>query len=223
MILYSYGGPSAPVVENEWPYSILVSVYFANIMARNGYVMVKIDNRSATAISKTLEDLIGKNPAAGETADLVDGVRWLKKQPWIDSKRFGVFGWSGGGNMTLNLMTRSKEFKAGIAGAPVTDWRYYDTKWSESFMKTPQSNPEGYRNTSLIPRAADLTGDLLLIYGTYDDNVHPQNEQAFMNALIAAGKPYHDEIYPMRKHGFTDKPAQIHLYHAMENFWEGAL
>lgn len=175
VILYIYGGPSAPVVENEWPYSILESVYFANIMARNGYVMVKIDNRSATAISKTLEDLIGKNPAAGETADLVDGVRWLKKQPWIDSKRFGVFGWSGGGNMTLNLMTRSKEFKAGIAGAPVTDWRYYDTKWSESFMKTPQSNPEGYRNTSLIPRAADLTGDLLLIYGTYDDNVHPQN------------------------------------------------
>lgn len=223
VILYIYGGPSAPVVEDEWATSTISGIYFQNIMARDGYVMVQIDNRSATAISKTLEDLVAKNPGAGETADLVDGVRWIKKQPWADSSRVGVYGWSGGGNMTLNLMTRSQEFKAGIAGAPVTDWHYYDTKWTESFMKTPQVNPEGYKDTSLIPRAKYLTGDLLIIYGTYDDNVHPQNEQAFMNALIEAGKPYRNEIYPMRKHGFADDPAKVHLGHAMENFWKGAL
>jgi dipeptidyl-peptidase-4 len=223
VILYLYGGPSAPVVANEWDHAFIGGIYFDNIMTRNGYVMVRIDNRAASAISKKLEDLIGQNPAAGETADLVDGVRWLKKQPWVDGSRFGVWGWSGGGTNTLNLMTRSKEFKAGIAGAPVTDWHYYDSKWSESFMKTPQANPQGYDKTSLVKRAGDLNGDLLIMYGTYDDNVHPQNEQAFMNALIAAGKPYRNEVYPMRKHGFTDDPARIHRERVMEEFWKSAL
>ena len=223
VILYLYGGPSAPVVANEWDHAFIGGVYFDNMMARDGYVMVRIDNRAATAISKRLEDLIGENPAAGETTDLVDGVRWLKKQPWVDGSRFGVWGWSGGGTNTLNLMTRSKEFKAGIAGAPVTDWHYYDSKWSESFMKTPQANPQGYEKTSLVKRASDLSGDLLIMYGTYDDNVHPQNEEAFMNALIAAGKPYRTEVYPMRKHGFTDDPARIHREHVMEEFWKSAL
>jgi dipeptidyl-peptidase-4 len=223
VILYIYGGPSAPVVANEWDHAFIGGTYFDNIMARNGYVMVRIDNRAATAFSKKLEDLIGENPAAGETADLVDGVRWLKRQSWVDASRFGVWGWSGGGTNTLNLMTRSKEFKAGIAGAPVTDWHYYDSKWSEAFMKTPQANPQGYEKTSLVKRAGDLSGDLLIMYGTYDDNVHPQNEEAFMNALIAAGKPYRTEVYPMRKHGFTDDPARIHREHAMEDFWKSAL
>jgi dipeptidyl-peptidase 4 len=223
VILYIYGGPSAPVVANEWSHGFIGDIYYDNLLARDGYVTVKMDNRAATAISKRLEDLIGQNPAAGETADLVDGVRWLKKQPWVDAGRFGVWGWSGGGTNTLNLMTRSKEFKAGIAGAPVTDWHYYDSKWSEAFMKTPQSNPQGYENTSLVKRAGDLSGELLIIYGTYDDNVHPQNEEAFMNALIAAGKPYRTEVYPMRKHDFTDDPARIHREHVMEVFWKSAL
>ncbi len=223
VILYLYGGPSAPVVANEWDHAFIGGVYFDNIMARNGYVMVRIDNRAATAISKKLEDLVGENPAAGETADLVDGVRWLKKKPWVDVSRFGVWGWSGGGTNTLNLMTRSKEFKAGIAGAPVTDWHYYDSKWSESFMKTPQANPQGYEKTSLVKRAGDLSGELLIIYGTYDDNVHPQNEEAFMNALVTARKPYRTEVYPMRKHDFTDDPARIHREHVMEDFWKNAL
>jgi dipeptidyl-peptidase 4 len=181
---------------------------------------VAIDNRAATAISKTLENTLAVNPGEGEAADLVAGIRWLKAQPWVDGSRVGVWGWSGGGTITLNLMTRSKEFKAGIAGAPVTDWRFYDSKWCESFLQLPQNNQAAYDKASLIPRARDLHGSLLLIYGTYDDNVHPQNEEAFMNALIAAGKPYRVVLFPMRKHGFVDPPALIERYNAMLAFWE---
>ena len=125
--------------------------------------------------------------------------------------------------MTLNLMTRSKEFKAGIAGAPVVDWRYYDTKWTEGPMRTPQENPEGYASTSLLPRAKDLHGRVLIIYGTYDDNVHPYNTLAFTNALIAAGKKFDMMAYPMRKHGVTDAAGAMHLQRLMIDFWKANL
>ena len=115
-----------------------------------GYIVVKVDNRSATAISKQLENMVLKRLGEAETPDLVAAARWLKKQPWVDPERVGVWGWSYGGWMTLNLMTRSKEFKAGIAVAPVVDWRYYDSKWTEGAMRTPQENPEGYEQTSLV-------------------------------------------------------------------------
>ena len=216
VILHVYGGPSAPTVIDQWQNETL----FDNLLASKGYIAVAIDNRAATAISKTLENTLAVNPGEGEAADLVAGIRWLKAQPWVDGSRVGVWGWSGGGTITLNLMTRSKEFKAGIAGAPVTDWRFYDSKWGESFLQLPQNNPAGYDKASLIPRAGDLHGSLLLIYGTYDDNVHPQNEEAFMNALIAAGKPYQVVLFPMRKHGFVDLPALIERYNAMLAFWQ---
>jgi dipeptidyl-peptidase 4 len=216
VILHVYGGPSAPTVKDVWQTQTL----FDNLLAARGYIAVAIDNRAATAISKTLENTLTQSPSAGETADLVAGIRWLKAQPWVDGDRIGVYGWSGGGTMTLNLMTRSQEFKAGIAGAPVTDWRFYDSKWAESLVKLPSDNAAVYEATSLIPRARDLHGTLMLMYGTYDDNVHPQNEEAFMNALIAAGKPYLVELFPMRKHGFVDPPALIARYNAMLAFWE---
>ncbi len=122
--------------------------------------------------------------------------------------------------MTLSLMTRSKEFKAGISVAPVTDWRYYDTKISEAFLKTPAENPDGYERASLIKRAGELHGRLLLIHGTYDDNVHPQNTQAFIDALVKAGKLFDMMIYPMRKHDIGDREATIHLYRTMLEFWK---
>ena len=219
VILHVYGGPSAPTVSDGWQNETL----FDNVLAAKGYICVAIDNRAATAISKTLENTLQASPGAGETADLVAGIRWLKAQPWVDDNRVGVWGWSGGGTMTLNLMTRSQEFKAGIAGAPVTDWRFYDSKWGESFLKLPQDNPAAYESASLIPRARDLHGSLMLVYGTYDDNVHPQNEEAFMNALINAGKPYQVELFPMRKHGFLDIPALVQRYNAMLAFWQNNL
>jgi dipeptidyl-peptidase 4 len=144
----------------------------------------------------------------------------LKKQSWVDGSRVGVWGWSYGGTMTLNLMTRSKEFKAGVAVAPVTDWRYYDSKWTESIMRSPEDNPEGYESTSVVKRAGELAGHLLIVYGSYDDNVHPENEQAFIDALVSAGRPFEMMTYPMRKHGITDQPATLHLYRNMLEFWK---
>ena len=117
-------------------------------------------------------------------------------------------------------MTRSKEIRAGIAVAPVTDWRYYDTKWAEAANKRPEDNPRGYAHTSLVARAKDLHGRLLLVHGTYDDNVHPQNSWHFIDELVAAHKQFDMMFYPMRKHGIADRDARIHLYQKMVEFWK---
>jgi dipeptidyl-peptidase-4 len=106
----------------------------------------------------------------------------------VDADRVGVWGWSNGGWMTLNLMTRSQDVQSRHRRAPVVDWRFYDSKWTEAAMRTPQDNPGAYERSSLIPRAKDLHGRLLIAFGSYDDNVHPYNEMAFIDALVSAGK-----------------------------------
>lgn len=216
VVMFVYGGASAPQVLNAWQGDTL----WNQMLLDAGYVVVKVDNRSATGISKDLENTVLKRLGEAETPDLVAAARWLKKQGWVDPGRIGVWGWSYGGYMTLNLMTRSQEFKAGISVNPVVDWRYYDTKWTEGAMLTPQENPQGYESTSLIPLAKQLHGRLLIVYGTYDDNVHPYNEMAFIDALIAAGKKFDMMAYPMRKHGISDEAAQRHLYRLMLDFWK---
>lgn len=217
LIYYVYGGPSAPTVFNRWRNSI----YFDNMLVKRGYLVVRFDHRSATAISKKLENrLLYLMSGPREMKDVVDGIRWLKAQPWVDSTRVGIWGWSGGGSFTLNAMTHTREFKAGISVAPVTDWHYYDTKWAEFAMKRPQDNPDGYEKTSFVKSAKNLHGRLLLVHGTYDDNVHPQNSWAFVNELIRHNLRFEMMFYPMRKHGISDRPARIHLYNTMLEFWE---
>ncbi len=122
--------------------------------------------------------------------------------------------------MTLQSMTSSEEFAAGAAVAPVTDWHYYDTIYTERYMKRPQDNEDGYESTSHVKRAANLHGRLMLVHGTYDDNVHPQNSWAFSDELIEAGITFDMMIYPMRKHGISDDAAQAHVYRSMFEFWE---
>ena len=219
VVMFIYGGPSSPQVSNAWQGDVL----WNQLLLDAGYVVVKVDNRSATGISKELENTVLEHLGEAETPDLVAAARWLKKQSWIDPQRVGVWGWSYGGYMTLNLMTRSQEFKSGIAVAPLIDWRYYDTKWTESAMRMPQENAEGYQGSSLVPLAKNLNGHLLIVYGTYDDNVHPYNEMAFIDGLIAAGKRFEMMAYPMRKHGIADEAATLHLYHLMLDFWKANL
>ena len=217
VLVHVYGGPGTPIVQNRWDRDAL----FDQLLAARGYVVASFDPRSATGRSKTLEDLVvGRMMSEVELADLRTAVKWFKGQSWADPERFGIWGWSGGGSYTLLAMTRTAEFKAGISGAPVTDWHFYDTKFGEAWMKTPESNPAGYALTSALAHAKDLHGSLMLVFGTDDDNVHPQNEWAFANALIEAGKPFDLMVYPMQKHGFTSNAAIRHRAEKMLEFWK---
>ena len=218
LIFNIYGGPSAPTVFDRWQG---LSLFFDNMLLNRGYLVVKFDHRSATAISKILENRLLKMASGPrEIVDIVDGIRWLKSQPYVDPNRVGIWGWSGGGSFTLNSMTNTREFKAGISVAPVTDWHYYDTKWAEFTMKRPQDNPEGYEKTSFVKTAKNLHGRLLLVHGTYDDNVHPQNSWHFIDELVKENIMFDMMFYPMRKHGIADDPAKIHLYNKMLEFWQ---
>ena len=218
VIFHVYGGPSAPTVFDRWQGN---SLFFDNMLLQQGYLIVKFDHRASTAISKKLENHV-LNAMSGpiERKDIVDGIKWLKSQPYTDASRFGVWGWSGGGSFTLNMMTNTEEFKAGVSVAPVTDWHYYDTKWTEFAMKRPLDNPDGYEKTSFIKTAKNLHGSLLLVHGTYDDNVHPQNSWHFIDELVKENIQFDMMFYPMRKHGIADDEARIHLYTKMLNFWK---
>jgi len=217
VIMYVYSGPSAPVVLDVWQREI----YWENLLLKNGFIVFRCDNRSATGISKTLETAeAGKLEGRGELDDIVDAVRWMKSQAYVDSTRFGIWGWSGGGTCTLLGMTRSAEFRAGIAVAGVTDFRFYDTKWAEQYMRTERENRAGFEENSLLRYAKDLHGRLLLVHGTYDDNVHIQNAWRFADELIAANRLFEMMIYPMRMHGIADEPARVHLYSTMLDFWK---
>jgi dipeptidyl-peptidase-4 len=219
-VLYVYGGPSAPVVEDSFSTRLDRSGY-DQLLARAGFVVMSVDPRSATGASKTDQNTVaGRVWSDGELADMLAGVRWLKTHDWVDGDRVGVWGWSGGGTSTLLLMTRSEEFKAGVAVAAATNWEYYDTKFSELYMRTPADNPEGYENHNLIDRAKDIHGRVLLVTGTYDDNVHPQHTYAVIDELIEAGKEFDVMIYPMRKHSIVDTAARIDLYKRMMEFWQ---
>lgn len=217
-VIYVYGGPSAPTVINSWHGS--ARGLYHQLLADSGVIVLYVDNRSAAGRSKRdANSILRQLYGTVELEDLLDGVAWLKAQPYVDPDRVGIWGWSGGGAMTLQAMTSSAEFAAGIAVAPVSDWRYYDTVYTERYMKRPEDNEDGYAKSSHVGRATDLHGRLLLVHGTYDDNVHPQNSWAFGDRLIEAGITFDMMIYPMRKHGISDDAAQLHLYKTMLEFW----
>ncbi len=212
-----YGGPAAPVVTNSWRGE---STLLDQLLLDQGFVLVSCDNRSAATVNRALSNSIkGELWGHVELADLMTVVSWLKDQPWVDSSRLGIRGWSGGGTYTLLAMTHTTVFKAGVAGAPATDWRYYDTKYTEEYMGRPEENPHGYDAESLVAAAADLHGRLLLIHGTGDDNVHIQHSWAFIDELVKAGHTLDMMIYPSRKHDFDDKAAKIHREKTIIEFW----
>jgi dipeptidyl-peptidase-4 len=215
VLCHVYGGPQAPLVRNRWHGSTYL---WHQYLAQQGYVIWISDNRAAThkgargAWSMHLE--MGKT----ELQDLEDGINWLGKNPWIDRQRVGIWGWSYGGYLVSYALTHSKIFKAGIAGAPVTDWRNYDAIYTERYMGLPKDNPEGYKKASPVHAASRLHGKLLLIHGALDGNVHLSNTLQFSNALQTAGKQFELMIYPNNRHGIT-RPAQSrHLRDLMTQF-----
>ncbi len=176
------------------------------------------DNRSASGKGIAPTWQIYKNFGPLELRDLEDGVTWLKQQPGIDGSRFILSGWSFGGFMTSYALTHSTAWKAGIAGGSVTDWRDYDSVYTERYMLTPQHNKEGYESTAPRWAAANLRGSLLLIHGTTDDNVHLQNTIQLTYELEKAGKPFRMALYPKSRHGVKDPPLVKHMRQMMFDY-----
>jgi dipeptidyl-peptidase-4 len=177
---YTYSGPQAPQVRNAWGGSTYM---WHQMLAQKGYVIWLCDNRTASNKGVQSAWPLYKNFGELELRDLEDGFAWLKSQPYVDGSRIGLWGWSYGGYMTSYALTHSQTFKIGIAGGTVSDWRNYDTIYTERYMDTPQSNPEGYRKSSPVHFAKDLHGKLLLIHGAIDDNVHMANTVQFLYDL----------------------------------------
>ncbi len=199
VIVYVYGGPHAQVVRRAWMGSFAL---FHQYLASKGFIVTSVDNRGSYGRGKKWEDWIYKNFGKHELEDQLLWVSYLKTQTFIDPNRIGIWGWSYGGYMTLMAMLKGDGvYKVGVAVAPVTDWKYYDSIYTERYMLTPKENPEGYKNSSPVNFADKLQGKLLIIHGTSDDNVHFQNTVAMVKALLDAKKKFSVMIYPRQSHG----------------------
>lgn len=216
-IIYVYGGPDAPQVVNRWGRR----TFWNSLLCQEGYCVFTLEVRAGMMKNKALATSVYRQAFGMQNVkDILAGVSWIKSLPYIDAERLGIWGWSGGGCTTLYTMTHCDAFKAGIAVAPVSDWHFYDTIYTERYQDTPQNNPDGYQETSSVLAAENLKGKLLIVHGTYDDNVHPQNTYAFIDGLIEHHIPFEMMIYPWRKHGIRDNPAQRHIYNLMLDFWK---
>ena len=213
-----YGEPAGQTVQDAWG----GGDYLWHLMlSQDGYIVASVDNRGTPpprgrAWRKSIYRKIGVLATADQTA----AARELSRRPYIDPSRIGVWGWSGGGSMTLNLLFRSPDvYHMGMSVAPVTDLRFYDTIYTERYMGLPQANAEDYRQASPVTFASGLRGDLLLVHGSGDDNVHYQNTEAVVNALVAANKPFQLMVYPNRTHCICEKQGTtMHLYSLLTRY-----
>jgi dipeptidyl-peptidase-4 len=213
---HTYSGPHAPQVRNAWQAGM--GNLWHQLLAQKGYLVWLCDNRSASGKGAESAWPVFHNLGELELRDLEDGVTWLKQQPYVDGSRIALNGWSYGGFMTSYALTHSTTWKLGIVGAPVTDWHLYDTIYTERYMGTPQNNPEGYEKSSVIKAAKNLSGRMLLIHGTIDDNVHLQNSIQFIYELEKAGRQFEFMVYPKSRHGVSDPRLVRHLRELMLNF-----
>ncbi len=218
--IHVYGGPHAQQVRDGWQGSR--GMWF-QYLAQQGIVVLVVDNRIASGKGVESTWPVYRNLGEQELVDLVEAVDWLGAKPWVDAERIGLDGWSFGGYMTLYALTRSDRFRAGIAGGSVVDWRAYDSIYTERYMSTPDDNPDGYKAASVREQAADLHGDLLLIHGTMDDNVHMQNTLQIAWDLQKAGKPFEMMLYPKSRHGVSDPDLSLHLRETMARFIRKAM
>ncbi len=215
VLCHVYSGPHAPKVVDR---ALSFDALWHTMLAQQGYLVWICDNRSASGKGHVSQEGIYKNLGAQELRDIEDGVDWLVAQGYADPARVGIWGWSYGGYQTAYALTHSTKFKVGISGAPVTDWHYYDSIYTERFMLTPQLNPEGYKSSSVVEAAANLSGKLLLIHGVIDENVHLQNTLNLAGALQAAGKSFDLMLYPGNRHAVVEPRQRRHLYQLMTDY-----
>jgi dipeptidyl aminopeptidase/acylaminoacyl peptidase len=199
--LMTYAGPHAPSIHDSWGTGRLRD----EMLAQMGFVVFRCDPRSASGKGACSAWSAYRQLGVQELKDIETAVRWLAKHPYVDPARIGMSGHSYGGFMTAYALTHSKLFAAGVAGAPVTDWRNYDSIYTERYMSTPQENPEGYKASSVVAAAASLHGKLLIAHGLMDDNVHAQNSLQLVQALQQADKSFEVMVYPRDRHGISGK------------------
>jgi dipeptidyl-peptidase-4 len=213
-----YGGPHAQNVLNSWS-----GANWDQVLAHKGFVIWQVDNRGTSGRGHAFEAPVHKQLGVVELEDQKMGVEYLLKLGFVDPKRIGVNGWSYGGFMTLNCLLNAPDvFAAGIAGAPVTNFKFYDTIYTERYMDLPQDNAAGYQKTALPLVAGNLKGRLMIVHNIDDDNVLFQNSMQMMDALQRAGKMFEFMLYPQKAHGVIG-PASRQMRMAMTDFFERTL
>lgn len=219
VIVDVYGGPTVQRVRRAWSSN---EGFFRELLAQNGYIVFTLDNRGSGSRGERFESALYHHLGSVEVQDQVAGVNFLKTLPYVDPARIGVFGWSYGGFMSLMCMMQAPAtFAAGVAGAPVTDWKLYDTHYTERFMGTPQANPEGYLQSSVLQHAAALSGPLLIMHGMADDNVLFTNSTTLFKKLQDLDKPFDMMTYPGSKHGLLrHADTGRHGYEMVKRFFD---
>lgn len=213
VLMVQYSGPDSQEAGDKWSFD------WEYVLAQKGYIVACVDGRGTAARGVAFRKCTYGSLGVKEAQDQVAAANYLGTLPFVDPHRIGIWGWSYGGFMTLMCMTNgSHVFKTGIAVAPVTDWRFYDAAYTERYMKTPQENPDGYKLSSPLDHAANLNGNLLIIHGTADDNVNPQNTFEFTARLVQADKQFDMQLYTNRNHSIIGGNTRYHLYQRMIRF-----
>ena len=221
VIMHQYSGPGSQEVMDKWAIGARRDGgMFEAYMASQGFIMVCVDGRGTGGRGSDFEKCTYLNLGVKEAKDQVETAKYLSTLPYVDGTRIGIWGWSFGGYNTLMSMSEGTPvFRAGVAIAAPTDWRFYDSVYTERFMRTPKENMEGYNASSAINRAASLHGELLLIHGTADDNVHLRNNAEYSEALVQADKQFDMQIYTNRNHGISGGNTTKHLLTRVTNFF----
>lgn len=221
VFMYLYGGPGSQQVVDRWNE---FNYWWFQMLAQKGYIVACVDNRGTGARGEAFKKMTYLQLGKYETIDQIEAAKYLGDLDFADKDRIGIFGWSYGGYMSsLCLLKGNDVFKAAIAVAPVTNWKWYDSVYTERYMRTPKENPDGYRDNSPIYFADRLKGDYLLVHGMGDDNVHFQNTVEMANSLIMANKQFDTYFYPNRNHSIYGGPTRLHLYTKMTNFLDEKL
>jgi dipeptidyl-peptidase-4 len=219
-VLLVYGGPTVQTVMRRW--GDRRGGQAVQLLAQHGYVVFALDNRGSGGRGRTFNEALYRRLGGVEVIDQLAGVAWLKRQPFVDPGRVGVFGWSYGGYMTLMLLAQSPgTFRAGVAGAPVTEWELYDTHYTERYLGTPQENPAGYRASDVLTYAGAISDRLLLIHGMADDNVLFTNTTKLIPLLVASGQPFEMVAYPGSRHAaLSFRDTGIHGWKTILDFFD---
>ena len=220
VVMWQYSGPGSQQVINSWRIGSMGNgAMFDNYLAQEGFIVVCVDGRGTGGRGAEFEKAIYRKMGRLESKDQVETAIYLGTLPYVDKERIGIWGWSYGGFNTLMSMSEGRPvFKAGVAVAPVTNWRYYDSVYSERFMRTPRENPTGY-GVNPIARAKDLHGKLLVCHGLADDNVHPQNTFEYSEALVQLDKDFKEVIYTNRNHSIRGGNTRKHLLRQIAQFF----